>query len=85
MDGTRGDNTEREIIARRREHCLSMAENLPLTGVAQNRSESIRRDSAVMKDTESQYTRALCRPHPPPPFSPDTRNRRRIKKEGIIF
>ncbi|PKC41351.1 peptide chain release factor H [Pantoea ananatis 15320] len=28
MDGT-GDDTERELIARRREHCLSMAANLP--------------------------------------------------------
>ncbi|MGX9249962.1 PerC family transcriptional regulator [Pantoea ananatis] len=31
MDGT-GDDTERELIARRREHCLSMAANLPPDG-----------------------------------------------------
>ncbi|KHE02858.1 peptide chain release factor H [Pantoea stewartii] len=38
MDGT-GDDTERGMIARRHEHCLSMAANLPPDG---RRAESKR-------------------------------------------
>ncbi|MEB6535926.1 PerC family transcriptional regulator [Pantoea stewartii] len=38
MDGT-GDDTARELIVRRREHCLSMAANLPPDG---RRAESKR-------------------------------------------
>jgi len=38
MDG-KGDDTERELVARRREHCLSMAADLPPDG---RRAESRR-------------------------------------------